>query len=154
MKAGITRNAWSILARNAKPTSVPASTIQRVAPRSSARVSAYAAATSRRTSSASGLLNRNMSAATGVSARTAPATSPASLPATRATVAYRIPTAATPMSAWGTRRLHELSPKMRTLRDMTHSAAGVLSTVIALPASNEPKRKASQLCEPARAAAE
>src|SRR5512143_4030590 len=38
VNAGITRNAWSILARNAKPTSAPASTSQRVEARSRARV--------------------------------------------------------------------------------------------------------------------
>ena len=76
-KPGSTRNACSSLARNANPTSTPASTSQRVFPPSSARVIAYAAPTSRRTSSESGLLKRNISAATGVSAATGPATSAA-----------------------------------------------------------------------------
>jgi hypothetical protein len=50
--------------------------------------------------------------------------------------------------------LHELSPNRRTDRSISHSAAGVLSTVIALPASNEPKNIAFQLVAPAWAAAE
>ena len=37
------------------------------------------------------------------------------------------------------------SPKSRTESAMTHSAAGVLSTVIALAASDEPKNHAFQL---------
>ena len=77
-------------------------------PRSSARVSAYAAPTSSSTSSASGLLNRNISAATGVSAsdRAGEQRRPA-----RRTSAGRsrraAPTVATPSSACGTRMLHE-----------------------------------------------
>ena len=50
--------------------------------------------------------------------------------------------------------LHELRPKIRTDRAMTHSAAGGLSTVMELAASEEPKNNAFQLCEPAWAAAE
>ncbi len=50
--------------------------------------------------------------------------------------------------------LHAFRPKSRTDRPITHKAAGVLSTVIALPASNEPKNNAFQLAEPACAAAE
>ena len=50
--------------------------------------------------------------------------------------------------------LQELSPKIRTERAISHSDAGGLSTVIALPASSEPKRNAFQLCEPAWTAAE
>jgi hypothetical protein len=37
---------------------------------------------------------------------------------------------------------------------MNHKDAGGLSTVIAFAASDEPKKKAFQLCEPAWAAAE
>ncbi len=58
------------------------------------------------------------------------------------------------MSASGTRIDHELSPKIRTDSAISHSEAGVLSTVIELPASDEPKKNAFQLCEPAWAAAE
>jgi len=47
-----------------------------------------------------------------------------------------------------------LSPKTRTDRPVTHSAPGVLSTVIALAASEEPKNHAFQLSPPACAAAE
>jgi hypothetical protein len=43
---------------------------------------------------------------------------------------------------------------MRTDRPVTHSAAGVLSTVMAFAASDEPKNQASQLRAPAWAAAE
>jgi hypothetical protein len=50
--------------------------------------------------------------------------------------------------------LHELSPKIRTDRAITHSDAGGLSTVIELAASDEPKKSAFQLAEPACAAAE
>src|SRR5438876_1201489 len=75
-------------------------------------------------------------------------------PNQRFTVAYSSATVATPSSACGTRMLHELSPNMRTDRPVTHSAAGVLSTVIELAASEEPKNHAFQLCEPAWAAAE
>jgi hypothetical protein len=50
--------------------------------------------------------------------------------------------------------LHELSPKTRTDNAISHTAAGVLSTVIELPASSEPKNSAFQLAEPAWAAAE
>jgi hypothetical protein len=61
---------------------------------------------------------------------------------------------ATPASACGTRIDHELSPNSRTDNPMSHSDAGVLSTVIELPASDEPKKNAFQLSEPAWAAAE
>jgi hypothetical protein len=57
------------------------------------------------------------------------------------------------MSACGTRRLHDESPKIRIERAITHSEAGVLSTVMELAASEEPKNKAFQDWEPAWAAA-
>ena len=60
----------------------------------------------------------------------------------------------TPRSACGTRMLHELSPKIRTDKAISHSEAGGWSMVIALPASSEPKMNAFQLWEPACAAAE
>ena len=74
-------------------------------------------------------------------------------PKVRRTDAYVTPTVATPSSAWGARMLHELSPKTRTESAISHSEAGGLSTVIALPASSEPKKNAFQDCEPACTAA-
>ena len=50
--------------------------------------------------------------------------------------------------------LHELSPNSRTESAISHSDAGGLSTVMELAASDEPKKNAFQLCEPACAAAE
>ena len=121
---------------------------------STARCVAYAAPTSSSTSSASGLLNRNIRTATGVSASAAPAISPAPGPGPACTAAYSSPTDATPISACGTRTLQLLSPKIRTESPVTHSDAGVLSTVIAFAASDEPKNHAFQLSAPACAAAE
>ena len=116
---------------------------------------AYAEATSSRISIASGLLKRNISTATGVSAITAPARRPAAAdPVVRRTVAWSRPTAATPSSAWGTRMLHDESPKIRTESPIGQSANGVLSTVIELAASEEPKKNAFHDSEPACAAAE
>ena len=63
-------------------------------------------------------------------------------------------TEATPIRASGTRMLQELSPNSRTDRPITHSAAGGLSTVMALPPSRAPKNQAFQEVEPAWAAAE
>ena len=50
--------------------------------------------------------------------------------------------------------LQEFTPKMRAESSMTHNDAGDLSTVTALAASNEPKKKAFQLDDPACTAAE
>lgn len=50
--------------------------------------------------------------------------------------------------------LQELRPKTRTVSAMIHRAAGGLSTVIELAASDDPKNIAFQLAEPAWAAAE
>jgi hypothetical protein len=50
--------------------------------------------------------------------------------------------------------LHGLTPNTRAERPVTHSAAGVLSTVIALAASLDPNSHAVQFCAPAWAAAE
>ena len=61
---------------------------------------------------------------------------------------------ATPSSAWGTRMLHELTPKSRAEISITHSEAGGLSTVMKLDASEDPKKKAFQLLVPAWTAAE
>ena len=51
----------------------------------------------------------------------------------------------TAISACGTRMLHVERPNTRADNAITHSAAGGLSTVTTLPASNEPKKNASQL---------
>ncbi len=99
-------------------------------------------------------MNRNISAATGVRASTAPAIRPAPGLNRRRTAAYTTATAATPISTSGTRIAHESSPKTRTDSSMGHSAAGGLSTVMALPASSEPKKKAFQEVLPAWTAAE
>ena len=61
---------------------------------------------------------------------------------------------ATPSSAWGTRMLHELTPKSRADSSITHSDAGALSTVMKLAESKEPKKNAFQLLVPACTAAE
>ena len=74
---GTTRNACSILVRNAKPIAHPPARSSGCCAVSMARTMQYAAATSSSTSSASGLLNRNINAATGVSASAAPAIRPA-----------------------------------------------------------------------------
>ena len=152
-RPGTIRNACNIFVRNAKPMAQPTNAIQRVLAVSIARIMQYAAATSRRTSSASGLLNRNISAATGVSASTAPAIRPAAGPLVRRTVAYNSATAATPISACGSSIVNALNPNSLPDKPITHSAAGGLSTVIALPASSDPNSKAFQSCVPACAAA-
>ncbi len=85
---------------------------------------------------------------------TAPAMSPAAAPNQRRTVTYSSPTAATPSSAWGTRMLHEFSPKTRAESSITHSEAGGLSTVMKFAASLDPKKNAFQLSVPACTAAE
>ena len=116
---------------------------------------AYAAATRSRQSIASGLSNRNISTATGVSAITPPAIRAATAdPVVRRTVAWSSQTAPTPSSAWGTRMLHEDSPKTRTESAIGQMANGVLSTVMLLAASEEPKKNAFQDSDPAWAAAE
>src|SRR4029453_10866803 len=97
---------------------------------------------------------RNISTATGVRAVPAPASSPAAGPNHRRTVAYRSATVATPISAWGTSRLQALTPNSRAERPITHRAAGGLSTVMKLEASEDPKKNAFQLWLAAWAAAE
>lgn len=84
------------------------------------------------------MLNLNISTATGVSAMTSPANRPAAAPNPRLTLAWTTPTVATPMSACGARMANELSPRNRTDSAITHREAGGLSTVIELPASDEP----------------
>jgi len=61
---------------------------------------------------------------------------------------------ATPIRAWGTRMLQELTPKMRADNAMTHTDAGGLSMVMKLDASEDPKNHAFQLFVPAWTAAE
>lgn len=100
------------------------------------------------------MLNRNISAATGVSASAAPASRAAQAGKRRRTAACRTATVATPMSACGTRMLQVLTPNTRAARAIGHSAAGGLSTVMALAASEEPKKNAFQLVAPAWTAAE
>jgi hypothetical protein len=58
------------------------------------------------------------------------------------------------MSTSGSRIAKELRPKIRTDRAMNHSEAGGLSTVIALAASELPKKNAFHESAPAWAAAE
>src|ERR1700758_1618760 len=119
-----------------------ASTSHRVLSRSIARCTAYPAAVISSTSSASGLLNRNMSAAAGVSASTAPAISPASGPNQRRTAANSRRTDSTPSTAWGASSDQELKPNSRPDSSSTQSDAGVLSTVMKLEESKDPKKKA------------
>ena len=100
------------------------------------------------------MLNRKINAATGVSREHRAGQQCRAGPATRRTAAYSNATAATPSSACGTSTLHGLSPNSRTEMSITHSAAGVLSTVIALAASLDPNSIAVQLLAPACTAAE
>ena len=116
---------------------------------------AAAAPTISRVSIASGLLKRNISTATGVSAIAVPAISPATAePVVRRTTWCSSPTVATPIRAWGTRMLQLERPKTRTERAIGHRDSGVLSTVIELAASLEPKKNAFHDSEPACTAAE
>jgi hypothetical protein len=153
MKAGTTRNAWSIFVLKANPTRTAERRRNRVLPFSTAFQIAQAAARQRNVRNASGLLNRNMSTATGVSANATAAMWAAMSPAQRRTSRCRIRTDATPASASGSSMLHELKPKRRAESDCTHSAIGGLSTVMKLPASSAPKNIAFQLTEPAFTAA-
>ncbi len=57
------------------------------------------------------------------------------------------------MRACGTSMLHGEKPNARAERSITHSAAGVLSTVIALAASLEPNSIAVGSLDPACTAA-
>ena len=145
------------MVRNPNPTADPAATSHQtdafVEVASTARTTAYPPATSSNVSSASGLSNRNISTAAGVSASAAPASSPAPGPAQRRTAPWSSPTDATPASACGTSRLHELNPKIRALAVISHSAAGGLSTVMALAWSRDPNSHAFHDSVPALTAA-
>ena len=140
--AGTTSSTCSVLVRKPNPTKTPASAIQRTEPLSIAWRVAHAASAMRRVRRASGLLKRNMRTATGVSASAAPARRPAAAPKRRFTVAWTTATVPTPIRTWGSRIAKELSPKRRTDRAMAHSAAGGLSTVMALLASKLPQKNA------------
>ena len=78
---------------------------------------------------------------------------PAPGPLTRRTAANTTATAATPISACGSSMVNGVKPKSRPDNAITHSAAGGLSTVIALPASSDPNSHAFQSWVPACAAA-
>jgi hypothetical protein len=95
-----------------------------------------------------------MTTATGVSVRASAATRPATAPKERRTASKSRATESTPASASGSSRLQALSPKSRAERPITQSASGGLSTVMKLPASSEPKKKAFQLWVAACTAAE
>ena len=151
---GTTSMTWSCLVRNPNPTNTPVSTSHRVRPSSTARIAAQTAAIMSSTRRASGLLNRNIKAATGVTASVSPASRPAAAPNCRRMVAHSNATEPTPRSACGTSIAHELSPKMRTDKDISHNDIGGLSTVIALAASEEPKKNAFHDTDPAWTAAE
>jgi hypothetical protein len=153
-RAGTTRSTWRLLVRKPKPVNTPARAIHRIDPACTARSVAHTARAMSRVRSASGLLKRNMRTATGVTAITAPASRAAPWPNARRTVACRTATVPTPMSTCGRRIANELSPKSRTDSAMTHSAAGGLSTVMALLASKLPQKKADHDSAPAWTAAE
>ena len=102
---GTISNATPIFVSNPRPTHTPLSTSHRVRPVSIARNAAHSAATADRISSSSGLLCRATATVTGVVASTIPATNPETRPNRRATRSYRSATAATPISASGTRML-------------------------------------------------
>ena len=53
------------------------------------------------------------------------------------------------MIAWGSRMANELKPSVRTESAINQMDAGGLSTVMALLASSDPHKNASQLCEAA-----
>src|SRR5664280_2420231 len=72
----------------------------------------------------------------------------------RRTDAYSTAADATPSRAWGSRMLHEESPKIRTDSAISHNEPGALSTVIELAESREPDKKAFHETEPACTAAE
>src|SRR2546429_5307062 len=154
MNAGRTTYAARYLVRKARPTTAAESSSHLVLPVSRERNSAQAAATTRKVSRASGLLYRNISTATGVSAVTSAAIRAAAGPAARLTMTKISATVATPSRACGSSRLQELTPKIRPESSISQSAAGGLSTVMKLPASKEPKKKAFQLLVPATTAAE
>jgi hypothetical protein len=140
--------------RKPSPMKTPTMAIHFGDPCSIERIVAHAPRVMSRTKRASGLLKRNMSTATGVRASTAPARRPAAAVLQRFTVAWTTPTVATPMRTSGRRIEKELNPKIRTDSAITQREAGGLSTVIELPASELPKRKAFHDWLPAWTAAE
>ena len=86
-----------------------------------------------------------MTTATGVRAKARADRWAAVSPAQRLTRWCRIRTEATPAAASGSSIDQELKPKSRPDRAWTQMAAGGLSTVMKLPGSIEPKKKAFQL---------
>ena len=78
---------------------------------------------------------------------------PASGPKVGFTAKKRSSTVSDPAMASGASMLHELRPKMRADSSINQSEAGGLSTVMKLPASRDPKKKAFQLWVPAWTAA-
>ena len=91
------------------------------------------------------MLWRAIATVIGVSANASPATAPANRPNIRRVMSYTSPTAATPISASGTRMLSELKPNTRTDSACTQNASGGLSTVISPVLSSEANRKSCQL---------
>ncbi len=89
-----------------------------------------------------------MRVATGVTARARPPSSPAPGPNVRRNVAHNSATEATAISTCGTSMLQLFIPKRRAEISIGHNAAGVLSTVIELPQSEEPKKNAFHDCAP------
>ncbi len=89
----------------------------------------------------------------GVVASASPATKPAARPKRRRTRSQTSATAATPMSACGTRMLSELKPNTFANAACTQRASGGLSTVMTPAASKEPKMKLCQLVVIERTAA-
>jgi hypothetical protein len=86
-----------------------------------------------------------MATATGVIASARPATKPPARPNRRRVRSWVRPTAATPMSAWGTRIDSEPNPKMRADSACTHRASGGLSTIITPLGSKDAYTKLCQL---------
>ena len=100
-----TTSATRILVSKPSPTQTPASTSQRVRPRSRPRTAHHSAATQHSASSASGLLWRETATEIGVTASASPPMKPPTRPKRRRTRSYASATLATPISAWGTSML-------------------------------------------------
>ena len=91
------------------------------------------------------MLWRATATVTGVTANASPPTNPATRPNRRATRSYTSPTAATPISASGTRMLSGWKPNTRADSAWTQNASGGLSTVISPVLSSDANRKSCQL---------
>jgi hypothetical protein len=149
--AGTTRNACSILVRNASPTSAPASASQRTGCRtdSMARSVAYAEPTSSSVSKRvrvvepehqhrdrCGRQHRTGDQAGGRRARRTPDRG------------VQQPDRSDALQRLGDQQAPRREPKSRIDSAIGHSASGVLSTVIELAASEEPKKNAFHDSEP------